>query len=338
MALPKIRKMIVLKTQEERAKTSPEVEAGAEPELHLESLTWGELTWVNIEAPTKQETEYLAQHYPFHPLDLDDCLSRKQRPKIDEYEDYIFVILHFPKWYKDIQIARPSQVSIFLGRNYVVTVHAGELTPLVRLFEVCKNNKQVRQRNMGKGSVFLAYRIIDLLVDYCFPIMDKILSQMDSIEDRVFDESIEASNEIAVVRRDIIAQRRIIWPLRTVIGELEPKLRKFTKMDMSVYFGDLLDHLNKIWDTLEECKEVIEVFKDSDYVLSTERINRVMRILTIFSAIILPFIVISSLFGMNVHLPGGLTEGYPMSFLLLLLVMALIAAGMLYFFRRKRWI
>jgi magnesium transporter len=191
---------------------------------------------------------------------------------------------------------------------------------------------------MGKGSVFLAYRIIDLLVDYCFPMMDKILSQMEGMEDKVFDERIEAARELAVVRRDIIAQRRIIWPLRTVIGELEAKLQKFTTMDMSVYFGDLSDHINKIWDTLDECKEIIEVYKDSDFVLSTEYINRIVRVLTIIATILLPFLVVSSLYGMNIHLPGGLTSGSHLSFILLMVFMALIAGGMLYFFHRKRWI
>jgi magnesium transporter len=191
---------------------------------------------------------------------------------------------------------------------------------------------------MGRGSALLAYRIIDLLVDYCFPIMDKILSQMEDVEDGVFDETVEAARELAVVRRDIIAQRRIIWPLRTVIIELEPKLRKFTTRNMSDLFGDMLDHLNKIWDTLDECKEVIEVYKDSDYVLSTDRINRIMRILTIFSAIILPFVVISSIWGMNVHMPGGLTQGNHLSFYFLLLAMVLVAGGMLFFFHRKHWI
>ena len=313
-------------------------EVEREGQLNMGAITYKGLTWVNIEQPTKQETDYLAENYSFNQLDLDDCLSRRQRPKIDEYKDYLFVVLHFPKWYKEIQIARPSQVGMFIGRKYVVTIHAGELTPLVRLFEACRDNAAVRQRNMSKGSAFLAYRIIDLLIDYCFPIMDKILSQMEIVEDRVFDEAVEAAQELAIVRRDIIAQRRIIWPLRTVIAELEPKLRKFTTRNMSVYFGDLSDHLNKIWDTLDECKEVIEVYKDSDFVLSTEYINRIVRILTILTAIMLPFLVISSLYGMNVHLLGGLTSGNHLSFILLLVFMSLIAAGMLYFFHRKRWI
>jgi magnesium transporter len=220
----------------------------------------------------------------------------------------------------------------------VVSVHAGELTPLVKLFEVCKNNEVVRQRNMSEGSVFLAYRIIDLLVDYCFTITDKILSQMEGVEDKVFDENVEAARELAVVRRDIIAQRRIIWPLRTVIGELEAKLQKFTSMDMTVYFGDLSDHTNKIWDTLDECKEIIEVYKDADFVLGTDRINRVIRILTILSSIVLPFLVVTSFYGMNIHLPGGITKGSFESFLILLAVMSLMAGVMLYLFHRKRWI
>ena len=329
MAMPKIRKGEPV--------VAPKV-AGEGQQPNIQLVTWGDLTWVNIEQPTKLETEYLVQNYSFNQLDLDDCLSRRQRPKIDEYEDYLFVVLHFPKWHKEVQIVRPSQVSIFIGRNYVVSVHAGELTPLVKLFEVCKNNEVVRQRNMSEGSVFLAYRIIDLLVDYCFTITDKILSQMEGVEDKVFDENVEAARELAVVRRDIIAQRRIIWPLRTVIGELEAKLQKFTSMDMTVYFGDLSDHTNKIWDTLDECKEIIEVYKDADFVLGTDRINRVIRILTILSSIVLPFLVVTSFYGMNIHLPGGITKGSFESFLILLAVMFLMAGVMLYLFHRKRWI
>ena len=278
MARPRVKKGKIAAAQEVRR----------EEGLNIETITYQGLTWVNIERPTTEETDYLARNYSFNQLDLEDCLSRRQRPKIDEYKDYLFVVLHFPKWHKEIQIARPSQVSMFIGRKYVVTVHAGELTPLVKLFEACRDNAPARQIFMTKGSAFLAYRIIDLLVDYCFPIMDKILSQIEGVEDGVFDETAETARDVAVVRRDIIAQRRIIWPLRTVITELEPKLRKFTTRNMSDLFGDMLDHLNKLWDTLDECKEVIEVYKDADYVLSTDRINQIMRILTIIGAIMLP--------------------------------------------------
>ncbi len=176
------------------------------------------------------------------------------------------------------------------------------------------------------------------MVDAYFPILDKILSLVEDVEDSVFDETVEAAHEVAILRRDIITQRRIIFPMRTVMTQLESKLKRFTKVDRSAYFGDLMDHINKVCETLDECKEVIEVYKDADYILSTDRLNRIMRVLTILSAIILPFLVVSSIFGMNVHIPGGLTDGSLVSFLVLILVMSLIAGGMLYVFHRKHWI
>ena len=309
-----------------------------EEQLNVESLTWGDLTWVNIEQPTEREIAYLAQNYPFHPLDLDDCLSRKQRPKIDEYEDYLFFVFHFPVYNKATRVSTPSQLSVFISEKYLITLHTGEFKTLVKLFRDCQINEEARQENFSQGSGYLLYHILDRAVDSYFPVLDKILSLMEDVEDSVFDEYVEAAQELAILRRDIITQRRIIFPMRTVIAELESKLERFTKTDMSAYFGDLMDHMNKICETLDECKEVIEVYKDSDYVLSTEHLNRVIRILTILSTIILPFVVIPSIYGMNVALPGGLERGSLQTLLLLLVISSLITGGMLYFFHRKRWI
>ena len=315
--------------------TTPQIK---EEELNMESLTWGDLTWVDIAPPTEKETEYLAQNYPFHPLDLDDTISRIQRPKIDEYEDYLFLVLHFPQFHKEARVITTSQVSVFIGEKYLVTLHNGELKPLVKLFRQCQIDEEIRQAHFNQGSGYLLYRILDRLVDYLFPILDKTLEAMENVEDSVFDEKVEVAEELAVLRRNIIAQRRIIWPMRATIGSLEPKLRRFTKMDLAVYFGDMIDHMDKVWDTLDECKEVIEVFKDTDYVLSTEYLNRVLRVLTVLSTIFLPFLVVTSLYGMNIPLPGGIEKGSPQSFMLLLFVMLLMTGGMLYFFHRRHWI
>jgi magnesium transporter len=309
-----------------------------ESTLNIESVTLDELTWLNIENPTLQAKEYLAQHYPFHALDLDDTLSRIQRPKIDEYEDYIFVVLHFPVWHRETQVATASQVSIFIGKNYVVTLHNGEIRVLRELFQNCRSSDVARQTNMSQGSAFLVYKIIDALVDRCFTILDRILTWTDSVENAVFDENIETAVEIARLRRDVITHRRIIWPLRSVIGELETKLRRFATIDLEVYFGDVMDHLNKIWDTLDEVKETIEVFKDTDYVLSNERLGKIMRVLTVLATIVLPFLIISSLYGMNVHMPGSIEPGNHFAFWILMAIMTVFAGGILWFFHRKHWI
>jgi len=322
-----------------KAKVEEKVKEKKEEEpLHLETITWGNLTWVNIQGPTVRETEYLAKKYPFHPLDLDDCLSRKQIPKVDEYPEYLFIIFHLPVYDKVTRVTAKRQWSAFIGDKFLVTLHGGELKTLVALFRDCQANEDAREEYFSQGSGYLLYRILDRSIDSYFPVLDKILSLMEEAEDSVFDEYVEAAKELSVLRRDIIAQRRIMFPVRTLFMTLEKRLKRFTKTDLDVYFGDLMDHMNKICETLDECKDVIEVFTDADYTLATYRINRVTRLLTIFSTIVLPFLIVSSLYGMNVTLPGGLERGTFETFAFLLLVMCLIAGSMLFFFRRRHWI
>jgi len=307
-----------------------------EKQLNMESLTWGDLTWVNIEGPTERETEYLAQNYSFHPLDLDDCLSRIQRPKIDEYKDYLFLVFHFPVFKKEARVTTISQLSVFIGKNYLITLHKGELKPLVKLFKECQIDEESQQENLSQGAGYLLYRIVDRLVDYCLPILNKIGSNIEDAEDNIFSDKMPgAIKEISMLRRDIISFRRIIWPMRAVIGSLEPKVRRFTKMDMAVYFGDMVDHVDKIWDALDEYKEIIEGLNDTHDSLATNRTNEVIRMLTIIATILLPITVVASIFGMNIPLPF---QNSSYSLLLVFLIMLAIISGMLYFFRRQHWI
>ncbi|MDD5509492.1 MAG: magnesium/cobalt transporter CorA [Dehalococcoidales bacterium] len=307
-----------------------------EENLNLQSLTWGELTWINIENPTEQDIEYLAQHYPFHPLDLDDCLSRIQRPKIDKYNDYLFLVFHFPVFYKEARVTKAGQLSVFIGPDYLITIHKGDLKPLVKLFKECEIDEESRQENFGEGSGYLLYRIVDRLVDYCIPISNKMLENIEDVEDGIFASTRHSQiKEISVIRRDIIAFRRIIWPMRAVIGSLEPNIRRFTQMDLSVYFGDTVDHLDRIWDALDEYKELIEGLNDTHDSLMTNRTNKVIQLLTIISTILLPTTLIASIWGMNINLPFQ-NSGHP--FLYIILIMGSIIGGMLFFFRRKKWI
>ena len=321
-----------------RPEKRPAEEKIPEEPLHIESITWGDLTWVNIVPPTQREIDYLAQNYPFHPLDLDDCLSRKQIPKVDSYAEYLFAIFHMPVYDKETRVASKRQWSAFVGEKYLITLHTGEMKTMMALFRDCQANEETRQEYFSQGSGYLLYRILDRSIDAYFPILDKILDLIDDLEDSVFDENIESAKELSILRRDIITQRRVMFPTRTQLTAMEKRLSRFTKVDLTVYYGDLMDHVNKICETLDECKEIVEVFKDTDFVLSADRINRIVRILNILATILLPFLAISSIYGMNVFLPGGLGQGSFKSFIVLMVIMSVIAVGMLLFFRRRRWI
>jgi magnesium transporter len=313
-------------------------EQASEEALHVETITWGDLTWVNIQGPSQRETDWLARTYNFHRLALDDCLSRKQISKVDVFPGYLFFIFHFPLYDKATRIASKRQWSAFCAENLLVTVHTGDVKTMVALFRDCQANEDARKEYFNGGSGFLLYRILDRTIDSYFPVLDKILSLIEDLEDSVFDEEVEAAKEISILRRDIITQRAVMLPTRAIFVEMENKLKRFSKVDVTAYYSDLMDHMDKICATLDEAKEIIGVFTDTDYTLATYRINRVTRLLTIFSTIVLPFLLVSSLYGMNVILPGGLERGSYHTFVILLVVMGLIAGGMLLYFRRRRWI
>lgn len=308
---------------------------GAE-QLNLASIQCGGLTWINIEKPSQAEMAYLAQHFPFHPLDLEDCVSRIQRPKVDEYAEYLFLVLHFPVFNRAARVTNPSQVAIFIGGDYVITIHAGNLRPLVQLFQECQQEERTRQETMGRSSGYLLYHILVGLSRYCFPILDRISANIDEVEDGVFsDNPEEITREISVLRRDIIAFRRIIRPQTEAIEALENKEHAFLKEDQEVYFGDIADQFDQIWDALEDYKEVVEGLNDTHFTLTSNRINVVLRALTLISTIMLPLTVVASIYGMNVPLPF---QHSARATVFALLTMLGIAAGMLLFFRSRHWV
>ncbi len=307
-------------------------------QLNIESITWNDLTWINMERPTERETAYLAQHYPnFHPLNLDDVLSRIQRPKIDEYEDHLFIVLHFPFFKQEDGVIISSELDVFIGENYLITVDcAGNLRALAKFFKQCQTDEEARQENLSQGSGHLLYRVVDRLVDHCFPILNRVSADIEETEDNIFTSKgmPHAIEYLSILRRDVISFRRIIWPMRAVIASLEPKIRCFTKKDLTDYFGDTIDHVDKLWDALDEYKEVIEGLNATHDSLITNRTSEVMRVLTVIGTFLMPILILSSIYGMNVPLPFQHTF---YSLILVILISTAFTAGMYYFFHRRGW-
>jgi magnesium transporter len=311
-----------------------------EKKLNIQSITEGKLTWVYIEKPSAAEVEFLKQHFKFHPLNLDDIVSRIQRPKIDEYDDHLFIVLHFPVFDKESRITRPSEVDVFIGENYIVTVHcSADLKPLAKFFTECQLSEEKRRTYLGRSSGFLLYHILDRLVNYCFPILGKITDSIDAIEDVIFAKAVpETAREISLIRQDLISFRRVIHPQIAVIEMLEREEYPFFKEDQEAYFGDIADHTRKIWDELEDSKEAVDGFADTSNWLTSHRIQETMRILTIVMGIMTPGTLVASIYGMNVALPGGVGGGSFLPFWILLLVMAFIGVGMIVYLRRRKWL
>ena len=312
------------------------LETKKEDRLNIEWIKWGRLTWVNVEKPTRREMDYLAQNYPFDSFVLEDCLSRMERPKIDEYENYLFLVLQFPVFNKQARVTTSSQVSVFIGGDYVVTVHAGDLKTLAKLFDDCQQHERAREENMSRSSGYLLYRVLDRLVDYCFPILNKIIANVEAADERLFsDNASDTEREISLLRRDIMAYRRIIRPQPDIIKSLEEEDYPFLKEDLDVYFGDIGDHILKISESLDEYKEVVEGLNASIDSLYSRRANEVTKMLTVLGTILLPLLALASLYGMNVPLPFYDSS---LAFLFIILITLAISGGMLAYFRIKHWI
>jgi magnesium transporter len=278
----------------------------------------------------------LAERFGWHPLDLEDVLSRRQRPKVDEYPDYLFGVLHFPVYDKAIQRLNAAELDLFVGNDYLVTVPNVELLPVTRLFARCREDQELRDQLFAKGSGYLLYHILDDLFDYCFPILDKIGHKLDSVEDDMFEVRAEdVVRDLSNVKQEIISYRKIIKPERSTLRLLERQVERFLPQDLELYFDDIVDASERIWDLLDNYKEVVEALEDTNESVISHRQNDVLRVLTVVTVILLPLTLITGVFGMNVHFPGFETSA---AFWAIVGFMLGLGLGLTAFFRYKRWL
>jgi magnesium transporter len=308
----------------------------ARPQASLAELEAAGLTWIHVDRMDPATATDLAERFGWHPLDVEDVLSKRQRPKVDEYPDYLFAVLHFPAYDKEIQRLNAAELDLFIGADYLVTIPNVELLPISRLFNRCLEDEEFREQLFSKGSGRLLYEVLDDLFDYCFPILDKIAHKLDAVEDDIFEgRSRDAVRDISNVKQEIISFRRIIKPQRATLRVLERAVERFLPEELELYFDDIVDASERIWDLLDNYKEVVEALEATNESVISHRHNDVLRVLTVFSVILLPLTLIASLFGMNVLYPG---EGTHEAFWVIVVLMVGVVAALLGFFRYKRWL
>jgi magnesium transporter len=305
---------------------------------NVETITAEGLRWVNIERPSPLECAWLEEHFGFHALDLEDVLSRNQRPKIDEYPDYLFIVLHFPVFDPAVGRLNAGELDIFVGSDYLVTIPNQPLQPVEYLFERCRQREELREQHFSKGPGFLLYRVVDDSFDYCFPMLRKIGNKLDAIEDEIFSgHAEEVVRDISNVKQEIINFRKVIRPQRTVLRDLENAKQRFMARegDLEIYFDDVVDAHERIWDMLENYKEVVEALGETNESVISHRVNDILRVLTVISVTLLPLTLLASIFGMNVRVPGQGTIG---AFWIVLAAMFVMLVGLLALFRRRGWL
>jgi magnesium transporter len=259
---------------------------------------------------------------------------RRQRAKIDEYADYLFIVLHFPRFDKRTGRLQATELNVFVAEDLVITLPNEPLKPLSALWSRCERSESAREQYMSKGSGYLLYEIVDTMYDYCFPILDKIGHKLDEIEDGIFEgRSKEMVRQISNTKQEIIAFRKIIGPEISTLRVLETKTALRFTGDLELYFDDVIDSGQRIWDILENNKEVVEALEDTNETVVQHGLNDTLLVLTILNALVLPMTFVTGLWGMNVELPLQHRE---QAFWLILVLIAVVVTVFVLAFQRWR--
>ncbi|WP_320671699.1 magnesium transporter CorA family protein [Patulibacter defluvii] len=290
------------------------------------------LRWINVTRPGRLELAWLREHYDFHALDYEDVASRNQRPKVDEYDDYLFVVLHFPDYDKTIGRLNAAELDVFVGPDFVITIPNRPLRTIDYLFSRVEQQESERERHFAKGTGYLLYRIIDECVDASFPMLRKIGNKLEQLEEDIFEgRSKEIVRDISNAKQEIINFRKIVRPQRTALKDLNAA-RRYLAEDQELYFDDINDASERIWDMLENYKEVSEALESSNESVLAHAQSHSLNVLTAISVVVLPLTLIASIWGMNVRVPGE-AQSHP--FFVLIGVMLALLAGMIWWFRRN---
>ncbi|HET9878466.1 MAG TPA: magnesium/cobalt transporter CorA [Candidatus Limnocylindria bacterium] len=306
-------------------------------EPRVEEVHGPSVRWINIDEPRLVDRAWLAETFGFHELDLEDVASHNQRPKLDEYDDYMFLVMHFPRYDKESGRLHSAELDVFIGPDYVITLPNEQIVPLPALFERAQTREDFREQLMSKGSGYLLYHILDRCVDAGFPMLGQLGRKLRRLEDDIFEgrSSTEIVREISNAKQEIINFRAVIRPQRAVFRSLERSKQRYLTDELDIYFDDLTDASERIWDVLENFKEIVEGLESTNESVISHRLNDVLRVLTAFSVILLPLTLLASIFGMNVHFPGYDT---PAGFWIVIGTMVVILVALVAFFRRRGWL
>ena len=300
----------------------------------------GVTLWVDLVAPSIPESLILTDTFAFHPLSTEDALATLQYPKIEAYDGYLYIVLHGIAFHstdarrREERCFNTHDVDFFLGPNYLVTVHGASSTSIDELKHHVVRNPKI----MGEGPVAVFHRIVDAMVDHYRPEVEKLEEQIDTLENALFERpGAEIIRSILNRKRDVSALRRIVFPQRDVVNRLARREFVDISTDMAFRFRDVYDHLVRMADDASMLHERITSVLEAHLTTASNRLNEIMKVLTVVSTVFMPLTLLSGLWGMNVALP--LLPGGPAAqFWWVAAIIIGVVLAMLLMFRRRHWI
>ena len=295
------------------------------------------IKWYKVFEPEVKELSYFREKYKFHPLDIEDCLERVQRPKIDTYKKYLFFVLHLPRWYRASMKIETAELKVFVGPDYLITISNSRTPILDKLFYQAKKNYKKRARFFKDSPYHLFYFILNQLLININPITKELGQIINNIDEQLLQGNYKNGlQEISAMRRNLILFQTIIKPQIPIFRKLEQGKAGIIDPAYAYYWGNLVDRLRSIWEQVEDYLQLVEGLATTNESLLSYKTNEVIKILTIFSVVLLPLTLISGIYGMNINTLPFLSSSF--SFLIISGIMVGIVVIMLGFFKFKKWV
>ena len=296
-----------------------------------------DLIWIDIAKAGEKELKYLKEQFNFHPLDLKDCLPPLQRPKLIVQENYLFMILQFPFYNRQTREVMPSEIDLFIGPNFIVTHHLGDLPPIEEFFQTVQKSERLQKKYFTNNPAVILYEVLNKLLLYCFPMLNHINLDIDNIERQIFNgQNRKIVKEILIVKRNIVNFRKTMQPHKNVIRKLISAATQFFSISkLNIYFNYLVENTKEVWDHLENYKDSIDALHNTNESLVNFKTNEIIKTLTIFSVIVFPLTLLAAIFGMNaINMPLVNLEYGFWNIIGIMLVGSIL---MLWIFKKKKW-
>jgi magnesium transporter len=302
----------------------------------MQEVSSKKMKWLDIKEPNADDVLKIQKKYNLHPLIVEEFFTPTMRPKASEYDDCMYLAIHVPLFDTENKTTYPGEIDIVISQNTLITAHDKDIYQLTEFYNELRKSKIKRDKYMSKTPGALLHVIMEMLLESCFPKLDHIAEKLNHIEDEIFaGHEKEMVIEISLAKRDILNFRRTMKPQRTVFESLASKTYKVIESDTRTYFQDLVGTNIRIWNSLESAKETVESLEATNNSLLSNKLDMTMKVLTIFSAIMLPLTVYSSIMSMSVNVPLHTNS---IAFWIHVIIMVSIALFTFVLFKFKKWL
>ena len=304
----------------------------------MTTISYNNITWIDIQNPRRKDINFLKNKFNLHPIILEEFTTTSMRPRAEEFENCLYIVMHIPLFDQKKKVTYSGEMDIVITQDHLITVHPQTNIPLKAVMKLLNESKEVKQKAMSKSVGFLLYFILEKLISSCFPKLDHINEKINEIEEGIFDgQEKEMVRELSIIKRDILAFRRVLKPQKSVLESLIQKNYRLLERELNNYFQDLVGTNIRAWNTLENTQEIIESLEDTNSSLLSYKINEAMRFLAAISLVTFTLSVTTGIFSMHPFGAFSISQN-PTTFFGIIGFMIFIMLILLIVFKRKKWL